>query len=140
MNKENNNEFSSVQELIALKKYETPGDHYFEGFVDQFHRKLRQDELMGRSDANFFDQLKDFFSGNAWSRLMIGGGIAYAAVALMLSGFAEQDGTAKGPIPDDAGANNVRAVNFESERAINFADKDQEVPQTNRLQNNRLEF
>ena len=35
--------FSDLQKLLRLKKYETPSPEYFEGFLKDFHRRQRQE-------------------------------------------------------------------------------------------------
>jgi len=115
-------DFTAVQQLIALKKYETPGDEYFDGFVDQFHRKLRQDELMGNQKEGFIDQVKSFFEEISLAKAVIMGGCAYAAVAIMMTGFANHGGVADShPIPEVLNDSPVRAVNYEQESPVNFS-------------------
>jgi len=35
-------DFKSLQKLLQLKRLETPGQEYFDRFVDAFHRYQRQ--------------------------------------------------------------------------------------------------
>ena len=74
--------FTEVQQLIALKRYEQPDDAYFEEFLDEFHRRQRQDLLQRSSRSLFFERVSTWFSGANRMRLVYGGGLAYAAVIL----------------------------------------------------------
>ena len=77
MNDEN---FKEVQEFIALKRHEQPADAYFEEFLDEFHRRQRQDLLQRSSRSLFFERIGTWYEGlNKWN-LVMGGGAAYAAV------------------------------------------------------------
>lgn len=74
--------FQEVQQLIALKRYEQPDDAYFEEFLDEFHRRQRQELLQRSSRSLFFERVSTWFSGANKMRLVYGGGLAYAAVML----------------------------------------------------------
>lgn len=76
--------FTEVQQLIALKRYEQPDDAYFEEFLDEFHRRQRQELLQRSSRSLFFERVSTWFSGANRMRLVYGGGLAYAAVMLGL--------------------------------------------------------
>ena len=52
-------EFEEVRKLVRLKRHETPGDAYFEQFVERFQRRQRS-ELLRRSG---WEILRDRFSG-----------------------------------------------------------------------------
>ncbi len=72
--------FKQVQQLIALKRHEQPDDAYFEEFLDEFHRRQRQELLQRSSFSLFRERVGTWFSGtNKWS-LAWGGGLAYATV------------------------------------------------------------
>ncbi len=73
--------FLRVQQLIALKRHEQPDDAYFEEFLDEFHRRQRQELLRRSSFSLFCERLGTWFSGtNKWN-IVWGGGLAYAALA-----------------------------------------------------------
>jgi len=42
-----------LQSLLRLKKHETPGDAYFDAFIDEFHRYQRSEVLEGRKSWLF---------------------------------------------------------------------------------------
>ncbi|MBT8044657.1 MAG: hypothetical protein KJO79_06880 [Verrucomicrobiae bacterium] len=72
--------FKDVQQLIALKRHEQPDDAYFEEFMDEFHRRQRQELLQRSSFSLFRERVGTWFSGtNKWN-IVWGGGLAYAAV------------------------------------------------------------
>ncbi len=74
--------FSEVQKLIALKRHEQPDDAYFEEFLDEFHRRQRQELLQRSSRSLFVERVSTWFSGtNKWS-FVWGGGLAYAVILL----------------------------------------------------------
>lgn len=74
--------FTEVQKLIALKRHEQPDDAYFEEFLDEFHRRQRQELLQRSSRSLFAERISTWFSGtNKWN-LIWGSGLAYAVVLL----------------------------------------------------------
>ncbi len=75
-------DFSQVQQLIALKRYEHPSDAYFEEFLDEFHRRQRQELLQRSSLSLFMERIGTWFSEGGKRQLVYGGGLAYAALAL----------------------------------------------------------
>ena len=77
-----NENFSDVQQLIALKRHEQPDDAYFEEFLDEFHRRQRQELLQRSSRSLFFERVSTWFSGESKMRVVYAGGAAYAAVML----------------------------------------------------------
>ncbi|MBK1832098.1 hypothetical protein JIN77_15280 [Verrucomicrobiaceae bacterium R5-34] len=78
----NTENFQDVQKLIALKRYEQPDDAYFEEFLDEFHRRQRQDLMHRSSRSLFVERVGTWFSG--WNKLNVvyGAGLAYAAFML----------------------------------------------------------
>ena len=47
------NREEKLQSLLKLKMHETPGDAYFDAFVDEFHRYQRSEVLEGRKSWLF---------------------------------------------------------------------------------------
>ncbi len=93
--------FTQVQKLIALKRYEQPEDAYFEEFLDEFHRRQRQELLQRSSRSLFFERVGTWFTGTSKWNFVIAGGATYAAVALaMMVMFKGADSnTAPTPLP-----------------------------------------
>lgn len=74
--------FKQVQRLVALKRHEQPDDAYFEEFLDEFHRRQRQELLQRSSRSLFFERIGTWFAEtNKWN-LAMGGGAAYAVIML----------------------------------------------------------
>lgn len=76
-------DFKDVRELISLKRYEQPDDAYFEEFLDEFHRRQRQELLQRSSRSLFFERVGTWFSGANKMRLAYAGGLAYAAIFML---------------------------------------------------------
>ncbi|BDS08097.1 hypothetical protein NT6N_31370 [Oceaniferula spumae] len=89
--------FKEVQDLIALKRYEQPDDAYFEEFLDEFHRRQRQELLQRSSRSLFFERVGTWFSGANKMRLLYGGGLAYAAFMLAFVLWPKQNDPAQLP-------------------------------------------
>lgn len=87
--------FQDVQQLVALKRHEQPNDAYFEEFLDEFHRRQRQDLLQRSSRSLFFERVGTWFSMGSKMRFVYAGGAAYAAVILGFFFWPKQDVTTK---------------------------------------------
>jgi len=78
-------EKNQVTELLKLKRHETPGDQYFDAFLDEFHRYQRAEMLPTRRSAGervlaFCRDITAWFKPQpqlAWSSL--------AAIVVLLS-------------------------------------------------------
>jgi hypothetical protein len=82
-----------LQKLLKLKKLETPGKEYFDGFLDEFHRYQRA-ELFRKASRwePVHAWLRETFT---WKPLAIGGSFAAVAVLLTLSLVNFKDNPAK---------------------------------------------
>ncbi|MGB0774300.1 MAG: hypothetical protein ACPG32_10050 [Akkermansiaceae bacterium] len=73
-------DFTQVQQLIALKRFEQPDDAYFEEFLDEFHRRQRESLLASSSLSLLKERVGTWFSGlNKWN-IVYAGGLAYAVI------------------------------------------------------------
>lgn len=92
--------FSDVQKLIALKRHEQPDDAYFEEFLDEFHRRQRQELLQRSSFSLFRERVGTWFSGtNKWN-IVWGSGLAYAVVLLAFVLWPKADHANPAEIPN----------------------------------------
>ncbi len=85
--------FEQVQQLIALKRHEQPDDAYFEEFLDEFHRRQRQELLQRSSRSLFFERVSTWFTVGNKMRFVYAGGAAYAALMLGLFFLPKSDVT-----------------------------------------------
>ena len=77
-------EFPELQKLLNQRGQEAPEDEYFEEFLEEFHRRQREDLLRRSARSLFFERL------TVWLREMGPAKWAYAvggAYALLMLGF-----------------------------------------------------
>lgn len=78
--------------LLALKRHERPEDGYFDGFLREFHQRLRVEEAQNRGLAGWWRKASAWFSDLGASKWAYAGGLAYATVvALMMTVPREQE-------------------------------------------------
>ncbi len=125
-----------VQKLIALKRYEQPPEGYFDDFLSEFQQRQRE-ELLQRSAISLgWERFLTWFSEVGWSKWILGGGLAYAALMLV---FVIVKGKPVAPAPPEAGlqpasyqgapmhsARPLRVVDFENGTRYRKADMRQE--------------
>ena len=121
-----NNESTEVQDLLRLKRYEQPSDEYFEEFVDEFHRRQREDLVKRSARSLFMERLSVWFKELGMAKWAYGAGVAYAA--LMVGFMAWPRGGAEGPTaaPDLPGDRTLEHVEFETLKPLRF---DEEIPE-----------
>lgn len=99
--------------LLRLKRYETPGDDYFDRLLPRFHARQRAEMLQGSSLRLLAERVGVFLDSLAGGRWVAGGLAAYAAslvgAVLVLQWSADPAGS---PSP-------LRAVSFESASPVN---------------------
>lgn len=79
-------DFEKIRKLIALKRYETPGEAYFERFVEEFHDRQRAEMLRLPVHRLFLDRLDTWLSG--WhGKQWIAGSVAGACAAIVAVAF-----------------------------------------------------
>ena len=74
------NESTEVQDLLRLKRFEQPSDEFFDEFVDEFHRRQRQDLLKRSARSLFAERLSVWFRELGMAKWAYGAGVAYAAL------------------------------------------------------------
>ena len=75
-------DFTEIQKLVALKRYETPSDEYFEDFLDEFHRRQRADLMNHSARSLFWERMVVWFRELGAVKYAYGAGLAYAAIML----------------------------------------------------------
>lgn len=71
-----------VQRLIRLKRYENPGEGYYETFVENFKDRQRSEMLRSSSRDLFFERVSMWLNESGGTRVAPIGVGAFAAVAL----------------------------------------------------------
>jgi hypothetical protein len=69
-----------IQNIIRLKRYETPPDGYFEDFLDEFQRRQRSEMLHRSSIGLFFERAGTWFRELGSIKWVAGAGVAYATL------------------------------------------------------------
>jgi hypothetical protein len=77
------NDSEDVQRLIRLKRYETPGEAYFEGFVETFKERQRAELLRGSARGLLLERIGMWFDECGGARRFVPAG-AMAATAIGL--------------------------------------------------------
>jgi hypothetical protein len=76
-----NNEFEEVQRLIRLKRFESPGEEYYQSFAERFKERQRSELLRRSARSILLERLAMWFEeGGGLPRLVPAGAIAAAAV------------------------------------------------------------
>ena len=73
-----------VQNLIRLKRFEKPRDGYFEDFLEEFQSRRDEEEALKPSTVSLGSRLADFFGGMNPGKWVVGAGVAYAALMLVV--------------------------------------------------------
>jgi hypothetical protein len=77
------NDSEEVQRLIRLKRYETPGEAYFQSFAEDFKERQRAELLRGSARGLLFERIGMWFDECGGARRLVPVG-AMAATALGL--------------------------------------------------------
>ena len=107
-------ESTEIQNLLRLKRYEQPSDEYFEEFVEEFHRRQREDLVKCSARSLFLERLSVWFKELGMARWAYGAGVAYAA--LMIGFVAWPKASVEGPTasPNLPGNRTLEHVEFET--------------------------
>ena len=76
-------DFTEIQKLVALKRYEMPSDEYFEEFLDEFHRRQRADLMSHSARSLFVERIAVWFRELGAVKYAYGAGLAYALIMLV---------------------------------------------------------
>ena len=69
-----------IQNIIRLKRHETPRDGYFEDFLDEFQSRQRSEMLHRSSVGLFVERVGTWFRELGSIKWVAGAGVAYAAL------------------------------------------------------------
>jgi len=78
-------EFDSLRKLIALKRYETPGEAYFERFMDEFHQRQRAEMLKVPAHRLILDRCEAWLDGLHAGRWVTAAACAVAVICVAFS-------------------------------------------------------
>lgn len=74
-------DLDDVQRLIRLKRFETPGEEYYESFVDRFKERQRSEMLRSTARGLLFERIAMWFEESGGARRFVpAGAVAAAAV------------------------------------------------------------
>ena len=105
-----NIESTEIQKILRLKRYEHPSDEYFEEFVEEFHRRQREDLVKRSARSLFMERLSVWFKELGMARWAYGAGVAYAALMVGFLAWPRgggEDLTAKPALPGDRSLEHV---------------------------------
>jgi hypothetical protein len=75
------NDSDDVQRLIRLKRYESPGDEYFQSFMDEFKERQRSEMLKQSARGLLFERITMWFEESGGARRFVpSGALAVATV------------------------------------------------------------
>lgn len=75
-----NKEFPELQKLLQLRGQGGPGDEYFEEFLDEFHRRQRQDLMKRSARSLFVERMVVWLREMGTAKWIYGAAVAYALV------------------------------------------------------------
>ena len=81
-----NADHTDIQNLIQLKRYESPSDEYFEEFLEEFHQRQREELLKSSARSLLVERMGVWFKELGMAKWAYGAGVGYAT--LMLAFFA----------------------------------------------------
>jgi hypothetical protein len=76
-----------LRKLLRLKRYETPGDHYFENFLEQYHKR-RDERQRSAAEAGVISRVREWFDDLAPQPLGSGAWTAVSGAAAAVLVFA----------------------------------------------------
>lgn len=89
-----------VQRLIRLKKYETPGEEYFQNFSESFKERQRSEMLRRSSTEIFVERVQVWFEETHSAKWLVPAGAAAAIAAGMLVNLPVEE-NASAPIAEN---------------------------------------
>ena len=71
-----------LENLLALKRHERPGDEYWQGFLCEFHQRQREQSVARSRIMSLSDRFSNWLGSMGPSKWAYGAGLAYAAVTV----------------------------------------------------------
>lgn len=97
------NDSDDVQRLIRLKRYESPGDEYFQSFMEEFKERQRSEMLKQSARGLLFERISMWFEESGGARRLVPAG-AFAAAAVGAGLYFATAGSGESTAPAIAGA------------------------------------
>lgn len=107
------NDHNNLQNLIALKRYERPSDEYFEEFLEEFHRRQREDMLKRSARSLFMERLSVWFKELGMAKWAYGAGVAYAALMIAFVAWPKGNDSSSAVAPELPGNRSLEHVDHE---------------------------
>jgi hypothetical protein len=108
-----NDDSTDVQNLIALKRFEGPSDEYFDEFLQEFHRRQREDVLKRSARSLLLERLQVWFRELGMAKWAYGAGVAYAALMIAFVAWPRNDQPSSVTAPALPGNRNLEHVDLE---------------------------
>jgi len=83
--------------LLALKRHERPEDGYFDGFLREFHQRLRAEEAQQKGLAGWWRKTSAWFSDLGASKWAYAGGLAYATIVAVAMTMPQREDAERSP-------------------------------------------
>jgi hypothetical protein len=71
-----------LENLLALRRDEGPGEEYWQDFLCEFHHRQRERAVLQSGPQAFFNKVSAWFSEMGPSKWAYGAGLAYATVTV----------------------------------------------------------
>ena len=111
-------DFTEIQKLVALKRYEMPSDDYFEDFLDEFHRRQRADLMNHSARSLFIERAMVWFRELGAIKYAYGAGIAYAAIMIAFFAWPRGEGSKTAEGETLSGNRQLEHVEFEKKKVV----------------------
>lgn len=96
------NDSDDVQRLIRLKRYESPGDAYYQSFMEDFKERQRSEMLKQSARGLLFERISMWFEESGGVRRLVPAG-AFAAAAVGAGLYFATAGSGDATAPGIAG-------------------------------------
>ncbi len=91
--------FPELQKLLKLRGQDGPVDGYFEEFLEEFHRRQRQDLMKRSARSLFLERLSVWFREMGSAKWAYGAGVAYAGLMVLFFAWPRGEGVGDGLEP-----------------------------------------